>query len=81
MSRGNRDDPYSFRENHDATGAIVGIVIVCALLAIGYLIFSANPDRKPRVIDDTSRPFMTECVMHQPISYCWQAYDLVVDND
>lgn len=48
----------------DSTGWFVGIIVALALLAIGYLVFSANPG-KPPVVEEQVR-----CMIANPGKNC-----------
>ena len=50
-----RDDnsPYVYESRGDGTGWFVGIIVALALLAIGYLVFSANSCSGPDMVCST----------------------------
>lgn len=44
----------SYERESSATGWFVGIIVMLALLAIGYLVFSAKPSKKPITVEQVA---------------------------
>lgn len=69
-----------------STGHLVGIIVALALLAIGYLIFSAEPPPpfEPKPITTTEQfDFMTECLAEKNARYqgCEWTWDMINSSD
>lgn len=69
-------------EYGDGSGWFVGMIVALALLAIGYLVFSANDKAEAvakAVRDPASKPFMEQCLIRNPTRdiACYEAWKLV----